>query len=143
MKVSKHFVIQEFVPKEIYDRFGDKSIWFIDPIIIRVAQFFRDRYNVSIIINDWHMGGKRTLSGFRPPSTKLGAGLSQHRFGRAIDLKWKGLDPETIRKDIKENQKEFLAVGLTTVEKGTDSWIHCDCRNTGMNEIYFVPYWKK
>ncbi len=143
MKVSKNFVIQEFVPEEIYFGFGDKSTWFVDPIIIKVAQFFRDRYGISITINDWHTGGKRNLSGCRPPSTKLGARLSQHKMGRAVDLKWKGLDPEAIRKDIKENQKEFLAVGLTAVEEGTDTWLYVDCRATGMNEIYFVPYWKK
>ena len=59
MKVSKDFVIEEFVPEEIYQQFGDKSIWFIDPKIIRIAQFFRDRYGLPITINDWHNGGNK------------------------------------------------------------------------------------
>ena len=142
MRVSRNFVIQEFVPEDIYDVFGDRSIWFVDPIIIKVAQFFRDRYNVPIIINDWHIGGKRNLSGFRPPYVKLGAKLSQHRMGRAVDLKWEGLDPDKVRQNIKDNQEDFMAVGVTAVEESTDTWLHIDVRTTGLKEILFIPYWK-
>ena len=63
MKVSKNFILQEFVPKGMYEKYGDSCIWFIDNRIIEVAQFFRDRYGKPITINDWHKGGLRNHSG--------------------------------------------------------------------------------
>ena len=146
MKVSKDFVIEEFVPEEIYQQFGDKSIWFIDPKIIQIAQFFRDRYNLPITINDWHNDGLRKYSGFRQPHEDIGATLSQHRFGRAIDMKWLNqgkLTIDMIRDDIKQHQLVFMTVGVTTVEEGTETWLHADCRHTGLDKILFIPFWHK
>ena len=146
MKVSKDFVIEEFVPEEIYQQFGNQSTWFIDPHIIKIAQFFRDRYNLPITINDWHSGGLRQHSGFRQPDAGIGATLSQHKQGRAIDMKWLNqgkLTIDMIRDDIKQHQSEFMAVGVTTVEEGTETWLHVDCRYTTMDEILFVPFWHR
>ena len=140
MKVSKNFRLEEFVPKGIYEKFGDNSIWFIDKRIVDIAQFFRDRYGLPITINDWHRGGARELSGLRYFDTSVGAGMSQHKFGRAVDMKWltSVMYMEDIREDIKANQAAFLSQGLTTIESGTDTWIHADCRWTGLKRIKFV-----
>ena len=147
MKVSNNFIAQEFVPKTIFDRFGANSIWFIDDRIIKVAQFFRDRYDLPITINDWHKEGKRTLSGFRPPDCEIGADLSQHKFGRGVDLKWLNQDflsIDDIREDIRKNQKKFFKAGVRAIEEGTDTWLHVDIRETGLkDEILFIGFWKK
>lgn len=148
MKVSKNFILQEFVPKSVFNRFGANSMWFIDTRIIEVAQFFRDRYNLPITINDWYKGGKRTLSGFRPPTSKVGASLSQHKFGRAADLKWLNQNTITIdeiREDIRKNQRLFRDIGLTAVEEGTDTWLHIDIRDAVMDfdKILFIGFWNK
>jgi len=144
MKVSNNFIIQEFIPPGIWDKFGESSIWFIDQRVITFAQFLRDRYGKAITINDWHSGGNRNQSGLRYWSTGVGASMSQHKFGRAGDLKWLQ-DPmvmDEIREDIKRNQQLFIRAGLTTVELGTETWIHGDCRWTNKNGIYFIPYYK-
>lgn len=130
MKVSENFTLQEFIDRETYQRFGANSIWFIDQRIITIAQLVRDRFGVPVTINNWITGGKYNLSGFRPPSTKIGASLSQHKFGRAVDLKLKGVDPVELSQDIQENFEIYKKVGLTTIEnvEKTPSWLHADAR---------------
>jgi hypothetical protein len=41
--------IHEFVPPAIYEQFADKSIWFIDPKIVQMAQFIRDRFGFHLL----------------------------------------------------------------------------------------------
>lgn len=138
--VSKNFIIQEFVPPSIYERFGESSIWFIDQRIILLAQFFRDMYG-PITINNWHTGGIYDSRGFRPPNDPDGGFLSQHKFGRAVDLGFRNAPAEVvrnyIRKDFIRLNKEF---GLTTIEEGTPTWVHLDLRHTGLDHLMEVPY---
>ena len=138
MKVSKDFLLGEFVPPEILERYPDKGIWFIDPKIIAIAQFMRDRYHLPIIINDYLSKGNYINSGFRVPSEEVGAVLSQHRFGRAMDIKIQGMFPEEVRADIKRNWELFRGVGLTTIEADTPTWTHLDCRYTGLETLLIV-----
>ena len=142
IKLTKNFHLDEFVPKEIYDKFGMNSLWFLDPNIIKLAQGMRDYINKPMTINDWWNGGGYQLSGFRPPASKVGAPLSQHRFGRAIDVKFKDTDYDELRRNIIGNTCDYMEMGLTTIEDGTESWLHCDIRNTGYeHKIYVVPYY--
>jgi hypothetical protein len=150
MKVTKDFFLTEFVSKRIWDAFGEKSIWFIDPKIITLAQFVRDTFNKPITINNWwdNIDGKnqiaqadeRQYSGFREPKCTIGGELSQHRHGRAIDIKVSGLSPQEIYDYILKNSDVFRAVGLTTLEdiRDTPTWNHLDVRNTGKGEILIV-----
>ncbi len=139
-KISKNFVIQEFVPDDIYRRYGNSSIWFIDKQIVQLAQFIRDWFGKPVIINNWHTGGAYRESGFRSPLTTTGATYSQHKSGRALDIKISGVDPEEIRNDIRSNFKLFNAHGLTTIEKDTSTWTHVDGRNTGKDKLFEVGY---
>jgi hypothetical protein len=140
MKVSEHFFIEEFVPPEIFKQFGSNSIWFIDPKIIKVAEFFRTFFKVPITINDWHTGGHYKESGYRTPDTTTGSKYSQHKRGSACDLKLPNFDYHELRKIIIANENTFLGAGVTTVESDTPTWLHVDCRYTGLNKILFVPY---
>ena len=143
MKVSTNFYLQEFVDEGTYKQWGDSSIWFVDPRIITLAQFIRERLGKPCTINNWHGGGKFQYSGFRPPKCTVGASLSQHRFGRGIDLKVSGMEsngaPE-LRQDIENNYSIYRKVGLTTIEDGNyaPSWCHIDIRTTGMDELKIV-----
>jgi len=138
--ISPYFVIQEFVPPQIYNQFKDKSIWFVNPQIIKVAEFIRSYFNKSVIINNWHVGGTYTESGFRMPDTTTGAKLSTHKRGNAIDIKMPGVDYDEVRKTILSNEKEFISAGITTIEDGTSTWLHVDCRYTQMDKILVVPF---
>ena len=138
--LSDHFVIQEFVPPQVYNQFKDNSIWFINPQVIKIAEFIRQYFNKSVTINNWHKGGTYTESGFRMPDTTIGAKLSAHKRGSAIDIKMPGVDYEEVRKTILANQKIFMDAGITTIEDGTDTWLHVDCRFTKLNKILVVPF---
>ena len=135
MQVSKNFHIKEFVPKEIWQRWGKRSIWFVDPKIIKVAQALRNEFG-PMIIN----GGNYNQSGFRPMSTKIGGKLSQHRFGRAIDCKFKDMTVQDVYSAILKNESHWMKKGITTLENinATPSWLHVDCRNTGSSKILIV-----
>ena len=148
MKVSEHFYIQEFVPEEIYSKYGDKSIWFVSNQTIDLVEFIRNWFELPIFINTWHMkkpllqndGSPFQYSGFRPPDCKVGSKLSQHRFGRAADIKMLDVDYEQIRNEIRASYAHFQEWGLTTIEKDTPTWLHIDCRPSKLDDLYEVPY---
>ena len=157
IKVSEHFYLDEFVSRNTYKRFGKKSIWLLDPRLIAQAEKFRIFLNTPIIINNWAVGGSYQNSGYRTPTVKVGSKYSQHRFGRAGDLKFpalvkQGMTYEDIRDEIRENfcelqkvtykkgGKTFFAFGMSTIEKDTPTWLHFDKRNTEQNELFEVAY---
>ena len=147
-KISKDFYITEFVSKNIFDTYGQKSMWFVDPRIITLAQFTRDTFGKPLTINDWWddepnetvLPNERRYSGFREPSCTIGGKLSQHRYGRAIDIKITGLTPQEIYAHVLANKKLFMDAGLTTLEdiRDTPTWNHLDLRYTGLNDILIV-----
>jgi len=138
--LTKNFIIQEFVTPEIYKRFGENSIWFVDKRIITIADYLRESLKTPITINNWHIGGQRNESGLRAGNTTTGASWSQHKYGRAVDLHFKGLKPEEVRNYIRKNFAVLSVMGLTTIEKDTPTWVHIDCRNTGIKTLLEVPY---
>lgn len=171
METSKHFDVREFVPKEVYDRFGQQSWQFVSDAIVKMTNFaydfFTDYYkqkdltvdHISILINNWHLGGTFENRGLRTISyinSQIAKGiktamLSQHVGGstNAVDLNiiitYKGGRKLTVNSDevwsvIFEHQKEFIAAGLTTLEDKsmTKGWTHCDCRHTGKDSLYIV-----
>lgn len=143
IKISNNFYLWEFFDRETYenDRLSNKIlIGILDPKIIALSQFIRDRYGSPVTINDWKHKGQYENSGFRAPECTTGAKFSQHRFGRACDYKIDSLTPLEFREDIRNHYPLFRDAGLTTIEKRTSTWTHCDVRETQQNELYEVPY---
>lgn len=140
MKISTYFRIEEFVPKELYSKFGDKSIWFIDRGTVLLADFIRDRFGKSMTINNWHSGGSFNNRGFRMPDAAIGGALSQHKFGKAIDFNITGATPQEIYKDIIDNADMYMKAGATTVEDiaFTNGWNHIDRRYTNQSTLLIV-----
>ncbi len=162
MKVTKNFDIREFVSPEIWNRWGEKSIWFVNPWCYEFAQFVKEwlskEYGEEIVIeiNTWSWGGNRKWSCHRTyqyikdminKGVKT-ATLSQHIGGQAhaIDflakIKSNGayIPANDIREKILDNQELMMKHGLTTIESGrfARSWNHCDDRVHGGNEILIV-----
>lgn len=153
MKVAANFTIQEFVPKAIWDQFGEASVWFINPKVIHLAQFYKEFFkkyyvnkygakvhSVSIVVNTWsYIKGGMQYRGYRPFTYKKGATLSQHRQGNAFDcdinIKFKDgtrteCDYVEIHKVIQANAELFQKHGLSAVEDVSiaKTWLHSDCR---------------
>lgn len=137
---ESYFKIQEFVSKNVYTQYGEKSIWFVDPKIQKLANFTRKFFGRPVTINNWLWGGKLENRCFREPSLNIGAALSQHISGRAIDINVAGLTPKQVYAAILANEKAFMEAGLTCVEdiSDTPTWCHLDIRNTGLNKILIV-----
>jgi len=136
MKVSKNFTLQEFVPQEVWLDYGSGSIRFLDSRLFELAQMFRDIYEKPITINDWMSGGSFNFSGFRPPDCTIGAPLSAHKMGRAIDIKIRGVSSADVIKNIIDNEVLYFNAGLKAIELGTDGWVHLSVENFNMNRIF-------
>lgn len=139
-KISTYFYLYEFVPKEIYERWGEKSIRFIDRRIVLLADFIRDRFGKPMTINNWHEGGSLNNRGFRLPDSSVGAFLSDHKFGRAEDFNIEGITPQEVYKDIMDNQDMYMKAGATIIEdiEFTKTWTHLSVSWTGSDKILIV-----
>jgi len=140
MKLNDYFDVREFVPPQIWNKYGEKSIWFIDPKIIQIATLYREFFNVPIVINNWYIGGKFMYRGYRPPRVNIGSEFSQHKMGRAFDCHSPLITPQEMYKIILDNPTKFQEVGLTTLENiiFTNTWLHSDCRPTNQDTILIV-----
>ena len=74
------------------------------------------------------------------PDTAVGGKLSQHKFGRAADIKIPGLTSRQIYDEILNHEKIFMAAGLTTLENidATPTWVHIDIRYQGNSEKIII-----
>jgi hypothetical protein len=140
VKISPNFDLRELVSPDAYTALGDNARWLLDPRLVNVVQAIREIAGKSITVNNWHAGGTYKDSGYRMPNSVTGATLSQHRQGRAADLKIAGLTPSEGLKLIKDNWAKLAALGLTTVEDiaCTPTWLHVDCRWTGQPNLLVV-----
>jgi hypothetical protein len=138
--IAPNFRIEEFVPQIVFEKWGERSIWFVDPSVIIIAQFIRRRFNKPVTLNNWHANGLLQNRGFRTAETHVGAAMSQHRFGRAADVSVTGINPHDLADDIRTNFAEYNAIGLTTIEdpNHTPTWLHYDVRWTGLSKLLTV-----
>lgn len=133
MQLTKNFILQEFVSKQTYQQFGERSVQFLDMRMVQLAQFYADYFGKRIIVNNWNTGGTFSERGFRDPVTcMLGAPRSQHKFGRAFDCNVDGMSVAEVYTAIINNQKKFYDAGLRCLEdiQFTTGWIHSDSRDT-------------
>lgn len=128
-KITKNFSDKEVLPRELH---GYRWEWFIDFRIVEVAQKLRDIFGPVTINNN-----RFNWSGYRTADCGVGAQFSQHRFGRALDLKFANTTPEEVQNYIIENESEFMALGLRRMENAakTKTWLHIDCMHTGKEKI--------
>jgi hypothetical protein len=141
IKVSSHFFLDELVPPSIYSRWGERAMTFVDYRIVLALDHLRDLIDKPIIVNNWINGGQYKESGLREFTTTTGARMSQHKFGRAMDIKVAGMTPKQVHAIILENEKFFIQNQLiTTLENAdyTKTWTHIDCRFTGLDTIQIV-----
>lgn len=128
---SRWFDIVEFVDKRTWQALGWKAACLIDPKNVRVCDLIREKSLSPTWVNNWFMkNGKFDSSGYRAIWDSTGGSLSQHRCGRAADVKVVGLKPYQVFELIMDNRIEFEEAGLTTIEniKLTPSWLHIDVR---------------
>lgn len=138
--MNPDFKIQEFVPKDIYEKYGDTSWRFICPELFSLAETVKDFFDgAPVTINDWLWGGSLNYRGFRPPDCGVGAPLSAHKRGMAIDFDVRGVDSLQVQKDIEDNWPVFFSAGATAMEDGTEGWTHLSCENWMTHDLVLIP----
>jgi hypothetical protein len=140
IKVSENFFLDEFIDPQTYSESGALSIDFIDRKLIAITQFIRTKTGKSVTINNWFTGGQFKDSGLRRPDTKTGRPLSQHKIGKAIDVKQAGMNGKAWRKFVEENAKELFNLGVRRIEDETltPTWLHIDLRPHTLGRVIRV-----
>ena len=90
-KVTEHFWVEDFVPKNVWLQFGDNSIWFFEWQMVLFAELLRESLGKPVIANTWKDHGSLQGRGFRNSTIPEYKPYSQHSFGRAIDVNVAGM----------------------------------------------------
>ena len=127
--IPEHFIIEELVDPQTFKDRGQKAFELLDPLMLWTLDRMRENFG-KISINTWKWGGQYKYSGFRPKNCVEGSYYSQHRLGRAFDLKLESYKPEEIRQAIKDDPDNEIFKYINCVENGTPTWLHIDGRHT-------------
>jgi hypothetical protein len=122
----EYFKIYELVDKPTFEKYGEKAWEFFDENALNTLDLLRGTFGPATV-NDWKWGRTYKYSGLRTPQCKIGASMSQHRFGRAFDVKFKNASAGEVRKHIKSDQ-EYWSEHISRIENGV-SWFHYDICN--------------
>ena len=136
MYIPRFFSLQELVPRDIFELYGERLWAYFDPNILRAQDFLRRHFG-RCTVNNWRWGGNLCYRGYRPPSyTKCGS-LSTHRMFKALDSSFEDATAEEVRQYIIETD------GLGWIVKRIEddvNWVHIDTLDTGSKElVIFKP----
>ena len=128
MYKCKYFKIYELVDPVVYEQRGQKAWELLDSSLLTIIDALRETFGPATV-NNWKWGGKFKWSGLRTPQCKIGARYSQHRFGRAADLKFKNISPKEVRAAIKSDSDYWGPLGIFCIENRTATWVHISVQN--------------
>tara|TARA_E500000331_G_C17015021_1_gene608122 strand:+ start:238 stop:687 length:450 start_codon:yes stop_codon:yes gene_type:complete len=138
MKLSKNFILKEFLVSNVAKRKGielnpdEKHINNLQSLVINVLQPLRDGLSEGIRIN----------SGYRSEELNRAIGgskTSQHCKGQAADIRLSN------RKDNEKIFKKVLELGLDfdqMINEFDYTWIHISFRNDGENRKQLLEAYK-
>jgi len=140
---SKKFKIQELVPLSVYTQYKNNVniLWsLLDNRIILTIDMLQSEYGTAYINTYLFTSNGSQYRGWRPFNLSIGAHLSQHKFGRAVDMTFENYTAESIRNDIIQNPFKEPFIYITTLEMNID-WLHLSTQNynkeqSGLNYIY-------
>lgn len=143
----KLFVLQEFVSKKMFEKYGHKPdyLWrVINPFILEAIVIVRNFYAVPVTVNNWHIDGPYSQSGLRDDDAEDGVEFSTHKFGDALDFRVKGVSSARVQRDIRNNKLPARFYELVNcVEDGTNGWTHIASLNYMRPGITWIPIPRK
>ena len=148
----KHFKPFEFLPSELYNKYADAGMRYINPKIPALMDIMREFFNCPITINNWKSGGDRNGSCLRLPNNKDYSKWSDHSFGNACDFIVSGVDSFTVQDKIINDTNLSLKLksyGLVSIEDSTSGWTHIGVADMAgwsvpqRNGIFLIPIQKK
>jgi hypothetical protein len=131
MYLPRFFDLEELTYPELLRTDASREhLWLcFDARALQTLDLLRERFG-PIVVNTWRRGGDFRLSGLRPMDCAVGAGLSQHKFGRAFDCKFLQADPAEVRADIRARPWAEPYAHITRIEDFEGmSWVHFDVGN--------------
>lgn len=140
IQAGKYFVLQEFINPNDFAEHKENSIELIDPHLIQIADFIREKVGKPVTINNWHTGGSFHESGLRESNTTIGAKKSAHKDGKAIDVKVVGILGKDWYEFVKKYAKELYQLGARRIEDKSlaTTWLHIDTKEHGIPNVITV-----
>ncbi|XPV77954.1 MAG: hypothetical protein ACNI27_08545 [Desulfovibrio sp.] len=130
--ICQHFRIEELVPPEMFEAFkyNPVKLWMLfDRFALITLDLLRERYG-TCTVNNWLWDGNYKYSGWRPFDCKDGAKLSQHKWGRGFDAKFKYITPQEIWQDMIKNPNDEAFRHIRRIEAFPKmTWFHFDTGN--------------
>ena len=133
----RHFDLRELVTPEIWVTRNSRCVELLDPRALKTLDALRDKFGPTTV-NNWHIGGRFKESGLRDPFTSTGAMWSQHKFGRAFDLKFRDAKPQNVFDYVLAHADEFPEITVLEDVAATPSWLHFDVRAASWDGIRVV-----
>lgn len=111
-RVSKDFILQEFVHPEIYNIAGERCKDWLSQFLIQTTQELRDEIDDPMTICDWafEYSSGYVNSGLRVPKGDVGASFSAHKFGAAEDIKFKTKTTDEVFDEIMSHQSLYPTI---------------------------------
>jgi len=129
--------LYEVLPHYFYDanypKYQDVLWMMFDYRLLITAHRLRKRYGV-VYLNNWYWGGDKQYRGWRPLDTGIGAHLSQHKFGRALDMVFKDATADEIRNNILNSPYSDDHKFICGVEMDV-GWLHIDSGNRNRHHV--------
>lgn len=147
-----YFAGHELLPPEIWSVWGDKGLMFVDIRMLWTADAMREHFGKPAYVNTYNLpqrvrqktrAGSKTPIGYRRDSgLRLfdyggSENLTQHKFGRAIDIVIDGVSASEIRQEIQQHPKSPAFRFITRVENDRGIYNHLDCAFTNVDGIHF------
>lgn len=133
----KHFILQELVGPDVFKARGERAWEMLRPDILVTLDQIRDKFG-TVTVNNWHAGGSFKESGLRNFNSLTGALWSMHKFGCAMDMKFRTSTPEEVAAYILAHAGEFPQLTCLEDASITRSWLHADCRNHSQGGVWVV-----
>lgn len=140
----RYFNIYELIPPEVFtledmeatDKHMQPGWVFLNNRLLETIDVVREIIGHPLICNTWFQDGNRKYCGWRPKYCSVGAPLSQHKEGNAVDLICPYMSAEEMRQKIYDN-RDRLPYPIR-IEKDV-TWLHIDCKEMDYKgkKIYF------
>jgi hypothetical protein len=135
MYIPQHFKAYELVPPDVYEKYGEMALEFLDDRILMVADAVRNYFNVPVTINTYKNGGLFTQRGLRNIVQVGGDRYDPHFLGRAIDFDVQGKTADEVRSNILAAPTYDGFTLIRGIEMNV-AWIHLDVANRPGTRIY-------
>lgn len=137
----KYFGVKELVPFQVYRKWGEEALRFLDAGLLHDLDIIREAVGVPMVVNN----AVYNWSGLRTSDWESYSATSAHSFGMAVDIKllpWLKGDLTISWQDvidlIKQLKKEGKLLYINRMELGTINptpWVHIDTCNMPPNDI--------